>query len=399
MISDIFQPEIAVYLDTVGASARDPTQPTSLKATINVRERSRLTLQTGTDIGNTEGTGHLHVTLRNIFGGAESVIASAATGTRTKSSYNLLFQTPVRSNPDCTAYAEVFSQSRTNQHYASHDEDMRGIRVGTSFLDSLSGRHDVSYSAIRRDVCNLAEAASPAVRLSAGESVKSAVHHVFTSDSRDQPLLPNFGQLIKTSTELAGIGAGVAHLKHEIDTQAATTIGINSRFPVTFTTSLRAGLLFPLAPNLLSSSDVSEAQPSILPDRFQQGGPTTVRGFRENGLGPKAEKDSVGGDVYVTAGASALFPLPNVDKTRPIRGQLWVNGGRLVALQRPGIAGVRDAFSGDIMNGLPSIAAGFGIVYAHPAARFEVNVGLPLVLRKGEKPRKGFQFGVGINFM
>lgn len=396
---DIFHPDIAVYLDTVGASARDPNHPMSLKATVLLKERSRVTLQTGTDIGNTEGTGHIHATVRNIFGGAESVVASAATGTRTRSSYNLLFQTPIKSNPDFTAYLEAFSQSRTNQHYASHDEDMRGFRVGTAFLDKMQGRHEVSYSAIRREVLNLAEKASPAVRLSAGESVKSALHHVFTLDTRDQPLLPNTGSLIKATSELAGIGIGVSHLKYEVDTQAAGTLASGTRFPITFTTTFRAGLLYPLAPSLLSGSSENEAQPSLLPDRFQQGGPTTVRGFRENGLGPRADGDSVGGDVYVTAGASALFPLPNVDKSRPIRGQLWVNGGRLVALQRPGIAGVMDAVQGDIMNGLPSIAAGFGIVYAHPAARFEVNVGLPLVLRKGEKPRKGFQFGVGINFM
>jgi len=50
-------------------------------------------------------------------------------------------------------------------------------------------------------------------------------------------------------------------------------------------------------------------------------------------------------------------------------------------------------------DGIPSVAAGVGVVYAHPVARFELNFSLPLVMRRGEEGRKGLQFGVGINFL
>jgi outer membrane protein insertion porin family len=53
----------------------------------------------------------------------------------------------------------------------------------------------------------------------------------------------------------------------------------------------------------------------------------------------------------------------------------------------------------ELQNGLPSVAAGIGVVYAHPVARFELNFSLPLVLRKGEEGRKGLQLGIGINFL
>ena len=49
-------------------------------------------------------------------------------------------------------------------------------------------------------------------------------------------------------------------------------------------------------------------------------------------------------------------------------------------------------------DGMPSMAAGLGVVYAHPVARFELNFSLPLVTRRGEEGRKGLQFGVGIKF-
>jgi outer membrane protein insertion porin family len=65
-------------------------------------------------------------------------------------------------------------------------------------------------------------------------------------------------------------------------------------------------------------------------------------------------------------------------------------------------AEVKDAMAttiSELGNGLPSVAAGIGLVYAHPVARFELNFSLPLVLRKGEEGRKGLQLGIGINFL
>jgi outer membrane protein insertion porin family len=111
---------------------------------------------------------------------------------------------------------------------------------------------------------------------------------------------------------------------------------------------------------------------------------------------------------------NALFPLPRTGPDSPLRLQLFANAGRLVALNskgtekkgREGLAmdsaavfkGVRSAV-GELTNGLPSLAAGVGLVYAHPVARFELNFSLPLVLRRGEEGRKGLQVGVGINFL
>ena len=53
----------------------------------------------------------------------------------------------------------------------------------------------------------------------------------------------------------------------------------------------------------------------------------------------------------------------------------------------------------ELQNGLPSAAAGFGLVYAHPMARFELNFTLPLVMRREEQARKGIQFGIGVTFL
>ena len=107
------------------------------------------------------------------------------------------------------------------------------------------------------------------------------------------------------------------------------------------------------------------------------------------------------------------MPLPRVGKDTPLRFQAFINGGRLLALKSDrgsdtaGNAGDTArvaggslmATMGELTKELPSAAAGVGLVYAHPAARFELNFSLPLVVRKGEEGRKGLSFGVGIDFL
>ncbi|KAI7663300.1 hypothetical protein KC322_g17133, partial [Hortaea werneckii] len=168
------------------------------------------------------------------------------------------------------------------------------------------------------------------------------------------------------------------------------------------------GLLCPL-----TLAGQQEPSQSRINDRFQLGAPTDVRGFRYSGLGPRDGQDAVGGDVYAAGGASLLVPVPRVGKDTPLRLQAFVNGGRLLALQdsrasdpanvnpsapRDSVGSVMNTVSA-LTQELPSCAAGVGLVYAHPAARFELNFSLPLVVRKGEEGRKGFSFGMGINFM
>ena len=214
---------------------------------------------------------------------------------------------------------------------------------------------------------------------------------------------------MKTNLELAGWGplqGDVAFGKAEAETQAAVPIpipGIEGDSGVSFTAGLRGGFLYPLPLGF-----DTKPTPSRINDRFQLGGPTDIRGFRLSGLGPRDGADAVGGDVYAAGSANLLVPLPRVGADKPFRMQAFVNGGRLLALKQAPADGNDDARTvqkslgstiSELGNGLPSMAAGVGLVYAHPVARFELNFSLPLVLRKGEEGRKGLQFGVGINLL
>lgn len=401
---DIFQQPISTYIDTPDQTDASTT-PTDHAVFISAKERGRYTIKTGTEAGTAEGSAYVNAQLRNIFGGAESLTANASLGTRTRSAYSATFDTPILSNPDLRWEIGGLASS-TLKHWASHEEVLKGGNTRLLWQTGARSKHEFMYSGLWRQVTGLAEKASPTVRADAGDSFKSSLSHTWTSDTRDIPMLPTKGYLLKTVTELAGLGplqGDVAFGKFELESQAAVPVpipGIKGDSGVSFTAGLRGGLLYPLT--------LSGQQPahSRINDRFQLGGPTDVRGFRLSGLGPRDGPDAVGGDVYAAGGASLLLPLPRVGKDTPLRLQAFVNGGRLLALRDTQRSdGSRDAADSvmstvnALTQELPSCAAGLGLVYAHPAARFELNFSLPLVIRKGEEGRKGFSFGVGIDFL
>ena len=320
---------------------------------------------------------------------------------------------------------------------------------------NLCSTHLLTYMGAWRQLTGLAPRASPSVRADAGDSFKSSLSYMYTRDRRDNPLLPQSGYLFRAAAELAGwgpLGGDVSFFKPQVDMQGAVPLGRKSR-GISLGASLRLGMLYPL-PLGFGLGD-ARAVSSRINDRFQVGGPADIRGFKLGGLGPHEDGDALGGDVLAAGGVTLLVPVPRLwpskDQTRatwpasasPLRLQFFVNGGRLVALRsfakgsgggrarREGIEskdddlvvvpsdspssaslrgpgatmdmaavtrGMRAAIS-DITHGLPSVAAGFGLVYAHPVARFELNCSLPLVMRRGEEARKGLQVGVGLDFL
>lgn len=365
-------------------------------------------LKTGTDFGNAEGSAYGNLLWRNIFGGAESLNFNASAGTRTRSAYHAIFDTPILSDPNQRLSIDALASS-TQKTWASHEEALKGAGAKLSWLTKSGTQHQVGYTGVWRQVTGLASNASPTIRNDAGDSVKSSITHTWIADRRDHPLLAQRGYLLKTVSEIAGWGplkGDVAFWKSEVETGGAIPIpipGIKGDSGISLTAGLRGGVLYPLPVGFGSKS-----QPSQVNDRFQLGGPTDVRGFTTAGLGPRDGSDAVGGDVYAAGSVNLLLPFPHVGKDTPLRFQLFANGGRLLALKSHGDKGDQDSKNvrkavystvSELGNGLPSIAAGFGVVYAHPVARFELNFSLPLVLRRGEEGRKGLQFGVGINFL
>lgn len=382
--------------------------PTHIDIYMKAQERGLLSLKTGTDLGNFEGSAYGNASLRNTFGGAESFNLNISRGTRTRSAYQATFDCPILSDPDKQLSIDCLASS-TLKPWASHEEVNKGGGASYSWVSKNGARHKVGYRGVWRQVTGLSSEASPTIRHEAGDSAKSSITHTWVLDRLDNSLMPTHGFSVKCISEIAGWGplqGDVAFCKSEVESTFAFPIqtpGSKGSSGVSFTSGLRAGLLYPLPLGV-----GGEARPSRINDRFQLGGPTDVRGFKLSGLGPRDGYDSVGGDIYAAASANLLFPVPRIGKLKPLRFQIFANAGRLLALSEESVKVDKGKINSQrnflatfakLGDGLPSLAAGVGFVYAHPIARFELNFCLPLILRKGEEGRKGIQLGVGINFL
>ena len=406
---DIFHPGPNVSL--ASADSTDPSSaPNDVNVDLRVRELGRFKLKTGTDVGDGESSAYGSLLWRNIFGGAETLALNASAGTRTRSAYSATLSAPVQSNPDLRLAADALGSS-THKPWASHEEVLKGGNLRLSWLSPEADVHSVEYSGMWRQITGLYPGASPSVRAEAGDSVKSSIRHTFHRDRRDNRHLPQDGYVVRSNVELAGVGplAGdVGFAKGDIDVGAALPVplpGISGPTGISIGGGLRMGMLYPLA---LGNPFAGRAQPSRISDRFQLGGPNDVRGFKMGGLGPHDGADAVGGDVFAAGSLNLLVPVPYKGPESGLRLQAFLSGGRLVALRggkgEGGMdggevrGGMARAFR-DVFSGVPSVAAGVGLVYGHPMARFELNFGLPVAMARGEQCAKGLQVGVGINFL
>ncbi|KAH9922450.1 surface antigen-domain-containing protein [Amylocystis lapponica] len=342
------------------------------------REKGRFYLNTSTQVGNNEGGASATCRVRNAFGGAETFEASVAAATKTRVSAQASLAAPLTSSLRTRGELSVFALERDNSSYASSAEGLRGLRavVRTGALEQ--GLHEVAYEAVLRHVGNLAPSASVSMREAAGQSVKSAVSHSWSRDTRDDRLLGTRGAYLKFLQEFAGLGGDASFYKTEAHTQLARSL-----FPgLTISFAARSGLLWSLG------------RPVPFSDRFQLGGPVSVRMFRANGMGPRDGPDSLGGDMYWSAGMSLISDIPRKPHW-PVKMHAFVNAGRLDALDKSKT--LIDNVRGSISK--PSISAGVGLVYKLEPVRVEVNFGVPLVASKSDGVRKGLQVGIGLDFL
>ncbi|GAA5945005.1 SAM complex subunit SAM50 [Sporobolomyces koalae] len=384
---DIFRP--GSITPTIVKSDSVLSHKDEVDLVFNVQEQPKYFVRTSTDVGDGEGNATGTAKIRNAFGGGETIEANVSFGTRTKSAFQVKFDTPVNASPSTRFDLSVFSAERDLNYFASCNESTKGFLARLRTLSPF-GSHEFAYEAVLRQIGQVAPSASMSVRDSAGPSVKSAVSHTFTRDSRDDPFIATRGFYLKLKQEYAGLGGDANFLKSEHESSISRSLG--NGYSVSFGT--RSGLLFPATEPQSSSSTTPRPSNVLLSDRFHLGGPTSVRMLRPNTLGPRDNRDYVGGTAYWAMGASLITP---VRASWPsFKGHVFVNAGKLVDTS----SSARQPSSlKRLFNQPPSITTGFGLLYRHSLVRVEVNVGVPIVAAQGEGVVKGVQFGLGLSFL
>ncbi|KAH8549405.1 surface antigen-domain-containing protein [Umbelopsis sp. PMI_123] len=380
---DIFS-NIEVVLDT----AKETTD--AIDVVLKLEEKGRTVVKTNAEISDNEANVNGNFVLRNLFGGAETFGTSVEFGNRNKAAFKSYLSTPVKSSPDAKLVAHISGRLRDNTGIASYEEFNRNAGVAFKAI-SKCGFHELGYNATWRDT-KAQNTASANVKDQAGQSFKTAITHSFIRDRRDNATLPTQGHYLALHHELAGVGtkSDSSYFKKELAAQVHHRLwgpvvaeSGQAVAPLVLSGGFRAGLI----------ASLDKKEPHIS-DRFILGGPTSIRGFKLGGIGPRDGDDAAGGEAYWAAGLSAVAAIPGIiDK--PIKAHAFINAGNLIKWSTG--TSYNETKEALLLN--PRISYGVGLIFHHPAARVEANFCFPVQFSGGDLEQAGFQAGFGINFL
>lgn len=345
----------------------------------NIIPVKRFYAKTGTNIGNGEGDGYIQFQIKNIFGGAENLTFDAITGTRTQSSYLLNYNQPIFNNVNYIwenlAYLNV-----KKLHWLNSDLDVKGITNKIYTQYKLPINHELIFENSWRCLTNN-QSKSLDVLNQLGNNFKSSIMYNWRYETRNNIHLPTSGQFLRLGIEYSGLWSfNSSHfIKSVMESQFAYKL---NRYH-SIIMSCKSGLM------------LSKDNATPLLDRFYIGGPNDVRAFTLNGLGPKNYNSSIGGDIFLNGGVSLISKFPRVSDDSNFKIHNFVNFGKLLPLDK-------SKTSIETIKNLTtefSIGYGFGVLYNHPMARFELNFVLPIASHERDYIRKGLQYGIGISFL
>ena len=283
--------------------------------------------------------------------------------------------------------AAVFKENFLN--HCKWRQEIQSFSTGFQISNNRNfvGKHEFKYLAEMRRLFDVKSGASHVIRDQAGKSFKSSLIHSWNWCTRDSPVFPTSGNLIKISNEMAGLGGGEAKFfKSELTLQNNFTKGI---FTMTKTFKIGYALAF------------DKSCPVSLFDRFQMGGPTSIRGFGVNSLGPRQFTDSLGGTCLIESGWQCSFPLLK-SAANFARAHLFLNAG-LLSDQSLCSTISKSIKKKSLLpwNGMnPNISIGGGLMFKMAeSARLELNFSVPVLTQTGIIPNRGVQVGIGMEFL
>ncbi|XP_026746115.1 sorting and assembly machinery component 50 homolog A-like [Trichoplusia ni] len=303
---------VCVFIDV--SSGPDAT-PDGLEVTFQVRELSRVAGGVNAAVTDDEGSIVLGVKLPNVFGRGERAAAAYSLGLRNTSNFNLSCTKPMPLKPYTPVLSASLYQQNREYPWSGYRLLDRGLLLDVAFKTSPTTKHTIQWEGLVREMTVLNKT-SFKIRESSGPHLKSMVRHVISMDHRDEAVFPTRGTWVQVSTEVAGLGGGVANVKTELHAQA------NHR--------LHDDVVLQATGALGVLHDVFGTE---LPDHFFLGGPTSVRGFQQRGVGPHNDGQALGGRVYWASGVHLYAPLP-VPGARSglgalFRSHLFLNAGAL----------------------------------------------------------------------
>lgn len=319
--------------------------------------------------------------LYNCGGRGEKLDVSASYGTHSATPLLIQFSKPILDRG--RERLLKLSILNTMQNYlqgSNYKTRLNGASISYEFRNHHV-HHELKYAIDWRRIFGFEEGASLSIRRDAGNTIKSSASHAITYNTLEPSSFPLYGTFLRFNTEFSGLGGTVRSLKHDVAFRKHFQIPSTT---TSFYASFRIGHIAPFLDYRLR-----------IIDKYQLGGPLSVRGFALNGLGPREGKDSLGGNTCGEAALGFTFPLSRSWKNL-VCGHTFINFGIMGNVNHS--ASIADNIK-SLRSLQPNVSAGIGLQVRFNDAKLELNIAHPIRMQSGAVFHKGIQIGIGVEFL
>ncbi|SMR72007.1 Beta-barrel assembly machine subunit BamA [Aliiroseovarius halocynthiae] len=301
--------------------ARPGSAPDQVVIDVDVEEAPTGSLGIGAVYSLESGIGfNIAFTERNFLGRGQFLSASFQRGSDNLN-FSFRFAEPAFLGRDLEFGFETFYQS-TNQASARYNTRSLAFRPSLAFPISEYSRLGVRVYADGTEITGVSADSSQLLKDDAarGRQIGGGLGLSYSYDTRRTGLDPSRGFLFKLDGDIGGIGSDYQYARATALAQAQTKVWNDQ---VTLLATVEGGLLHSL-----------NGASSRVTDRFRLG-PSKLRGFSTNGLGPRdlnaVNQDTLGGNMFAVARLEAQFPL-GLPEEYGITGGLFADAGTLWGL-------------------------------------------------------------------
>lgn len=375
------------------ASSSNPHElpiPLPIDITLRYQPRSHFTAKTGTNITNSgQGDAYLTFQKRNLLGLDETITLDHRRDTGTNAGTNVSLMLPyiLPNNAFLNGKIDVFDMWK---FLGVRDQ---GISFSANTCHPKGWNHSIVLDTLRRQfhypdyiesAKNKNNWISESILIQEGEFMKNSLKVTSVLDERNSTIAPSKGFMCKFTNELSFRFQNINFWKSCMEFN-----WVKSWFPndfVTMSNTFKCGYIRNLNPENTYIHFI---------DKFQNGGPNDIRSFSPMGLGPRQLGQSLGGDSFISYGISLFSRIPiRTIRDSGFRFHTFINGGKLINHNNAAVLDTMKQFCEQ-----HSTSVGIGFVLRHPMARFELNFSVPLTVHEDDLTRKGFQFGLGFEFL
>eukprot|EP01117_Protostelium_nocturnum_P004478 TRINITY_DN1613_c0_g1_i2.p1 TRINITY_DN1613_c0_g1~~TRINITY_DN1613_c0_g1_i2.p1 ORF type:complete len:449 (+),score=123.77 TRINITY_DN1613_c0_g1_i2:116-1462(+) len=287
----------------------------------------------------------------NVFGAGEAISAKVEMYMKSlKRQFQVEFRKPLDISSPIPSHfiATLFHNSNEQELQAFHQNDS-GLSLSYS-----KGHHTFQWLGSIRNVIPRSDAPFE-IRQFSGESFKSAIKHVYRLDNRDDPSLPTVGWANSISSEIAGAGGDVHHVKQEAMVQY--------NFPLhnglgTFNLFGQFGYILPYNGDRVRTCDRIHMQ---------------MVGFERFGVGPRSYGKPLGGGLHYCLAAHLTSNNLIKDFGLPVHGQIYIKAGNLANAPESSIGSVKECLTNLVDPTNARVVVGGGLVVPFQNIRLELN--------------------------